>query len=212
MDLTKRRLWVLLPLLAALALWLRAHPLTAENIAARSPREMLPAAVFLLALYAAKGVTMILPLSALTAAGGLLFPFPAALAVNFCGTALTQAGPYFLGRRHRMGLTDLTARYPRLAALVGPAERRPGATVFLLRLGGAAPGDAVSWCLGAAGVPWTSYLSAGLLGSLPRLAAATALGGALWSVGSVRFWLSLAAGGGLTALSLLLWMFLRKKW
>lgn len=55
------------------------------------------------------------------------------------------------------------------------------------------------------GTPYGTYLSAGLLGGLPRIACATVLGGALWQPGSGRFWLSLAAGGALTALSGVIW-------
>ena len=78
-------------------------------------------------------------------------------------------------------------------------------TVFLLRLGGAAPGDLVSMYLGAAGLPPLSYLAGGILGSLPRVAAATVLGASLWAFGTPRFWLSLLPGAVLTVCSLLLW-------
>lgn len=210
----ERRRW--LPLLALVLcgalLWPRRHALTAEAIAARSPEQTVLAAAFLLGLYVLKGLSMVLPLSVLEAAGGLLFPFPGALAVNLAGVALAQAVPYLLGRREQEGLTALTARYPRLAALAHPAVAgKPGRAVFLLRLGGASPGDLVSLYLGAAGVPWTAYFPAGLLGSLPRVAAATVLGAALWDIGGRRFWLSLAAGWGLSALSLLLWRVWRKR-
>lgn len=189
-----------------LLLWPQRRFLTAEAIAARSPKQTALAAAFLLALYVLKGLSMVLPLSALEAAGGLLFPFPGALVVNLAGVTLAQLVPYLLGRWERDGLDALTARYPRLAPLAHPAVAgRPARAVFLLRLGGASPGDLVSLYLGAAGVPWSAYLPPGLLGSLPRVAAATALGAALWDIGGQRFWLSLAAGWGLTALSLLLW-------
>ena len=44
-----------------------------------------------------------------------------------------------------------------------------------------------------------------------RAACATALGGALWQPGSGRFWLSLAAGGALTALSGVIWLLWRRR-
>ena len=46
---------------------------------------------------------------------------------------------------------------------------------------------------------------------LPRIACATVLGGALWQPGSGRFWLSLAAGGALTALSGVIWLQWRRR-
>ena len=159
----------------------------------------------MLALYAVKSLSVAFPLSALEAAGGMLFPLPAALAVNACGVAVAQAVPYLLGRRQRGGLGALRERFPALAALAPPAENGAGRAVFLLRLGGASPGDLVSMYLGAAGVPWRAYFVGGLLGSLPRAASATLLGTALWEIGGDRFWLSLGAGGLLTAVSLVLW-------
>lgn len=202
----KKRWW--LPLLVlcvgGLALWPYREMLTADRIAAQSPKQMGLAAAFLLALYAVKSLSVAFPLSALEAAGGLLFPFPAALAVNLCGVAVAQAVPYLLGRRERGGLSALIERHPRLAVLEQPSGK-PGRTVFLLRLGGATPGDLVSMYLGAAGVDWRAYFAGGLLGSLPRVASATLLGAALWDIGGARFWVSLAIGAALTALSLALW-------
>ncbi len=197
--------WVPLAVLMAgtLALWPLRDRLTAEHIAAWSPREAGLAVVFLLVLYAVKSLSVAFPLSALEAAVGLLFPLPAALAVNLLGVLTAQVIPFFLGRREQAGLADLTARHPRLAAL-RPGDR-PGRAVFLLRLAGASPGDLVSLYLGAAGVPLRAYLTGGVLGSLPRVAAATVLGAALWEIGSPRFWLSLLPGAALTALSFVLW-------
>ena len=95
--------WLPLAILCAgaVAVWpLREH-LTAAEIAARSPRETWLAALFLLALYTLKGLSVAFPLSVLEAAGGLLFPFPLALAVNLAGVMAAQTAPYLLGRRRQ---------------------------------------------------------------------------------------------------------------
>ena len=203
--------WLPLAVLLAgtLALWPLRDRLTAERIAAWSPRESGLAVVLLLALYAAKSLSVAFPLSALEAAGGLLFPLPAALAVNLMGTVTAQIIPFLMGRREQAELETLTARHPRLAAL-RPGDR-PGRTVFLLRLAGASPGDLVSLYLGAAGVPLRAYVTGGALGSLPRMAASPIVGAAPWEIGSPRFWLSLLPKAALTGLSLLLWRVWRKQ-
>ncbi len=208
----RKNWWIPAAVLAAgiVFVWPRRHLLTAESIAALSPRQTAAAAAFLLVLYAVKGFSVVVPLSALEAAGGLVFPLPLALAVNAAGVAMAQAGPYLLGRRNREDPAALRRRWPRLWTLLAPGGH-PDRGVFLLRLAGAPPGDVVSFLLGTAGVPWRAYLAPGLLGSLPRIAAATLLGSALWEAGSPRFWLSLAAGGACTLLSLLLWRRLRMK-
>lgn len=193
----------------ALAAWYFREDLTAQAIAQRSPGQGLAAALFLIGLYALKGLSLTFPISALTAAGGLLFPYPEALAVNLTGVAAAHLGPFLLGRRQEGGLEALTARYPKAAALRLPPDHR-WRTVFLLRLAGATPGDLVSMYLGAAGVPLGTYLTAGLLGAAPRVAAATALGAALWNPGSPRFWASAGVSAALTVLAAALWRGMRK--
>ena len=195
----------------AAAVWPVRHQLTPEFIASFSPRQTAMAAAFLVGLYALKSLSICFPMSVLTAAGGLLFPFPLALAVNLCGSAATQTIPFFLGRREQGGLELLSAKVPAVARLARAGGENRWLFIFLLRLAGASPGDLVSMYLGASGVSYGTYLSAGLLGGLPRVAAATALGGALWEPGSVRFWLSLAAGGGLSVLSAVIWLIWRRR-
>lgn len=200
----KKRWWpLLLPLVLAAALWPLRRSVTAEAIAAWTPGQAGLAAVVLLALYTIKGLTAALPLAVLEAAAGLLFPFPAALAVNTCGVAAAQAGPYLVGWRQRDSLSTLTARHPRLAFL--EEEAATTRRVFLLRLAGVLPGDLVSLWLGAAGTPCRAYFAGGLLGSLPRVLSATALGAALWDLGGRRFWLSCAFGWALTVAAVLVW-------
>lgn len=196
-----RKRWLLLLPLAALAaaLWPLRRAFTAEAIAAWTPRQTGLAMAVLLTLYAVKGLTAVIPITALEAAAGLLFPFPAALAANVCGVAAAQAGPYFLGRRRP--LADLTAHYPRLKALEGlPAT---GGQVFLLRLAGVLPGELLSLYLGAAGTPWRAYFTGGFLGTFPRVLSATVLGAALWELGGVRFWASCVFGWALTGAAVL---------
>lgn len=200
----KKRWWLfLLPLALGAAIWPHRHALTAESIAAWTPKQAWAAAAVLLALYVVKGLTAALPITALEAAAGLLFPFPAALAANICGVTAAQAAPYFLGRRQQGALSALADRCPRLTALE-KTSRAPGRQVFLLRLAGVLPGDLVSLYLGAAGTPWRAYFTGGLLGSFPRILSATVLGTALWDLGGRRFWLSCVFGWALTGAALLL--------
>lgn len=206
----KQHRWLplMILLLGVAAVWPMRDTLTAEAIVNRSPRQTGASILFLLLLYGLKSLSVAFPLSALEAAGGLLFPFPLALGVNLCGVLLAHSLPFLLGRREQDSLESLTHRHPRLARLK-PNPEWPGQTVFLLRLAGAAPGDLVSLWLGAAGIPFRAYFLGDLIGSLPRVAAATLVGSVLWEIGSSRFWLSLLPGAGLTLLSVLLWRFLR---
>ena len=195
----------------AAALWPFRHQLTAEAIAAFSPRQTVLAASFLVGLYALKSLSVCFPMSALTAAGGLLFPFPLALAVNLCGTGVAQTIPFFLGRREQGGLEALAERIPRVAGVCRAQAENPWLSVFLLRLAGASPGDVVSLYLGASGTPYGTYLSAGLLGGLPSLLAATLLGASVSQPGSPAFWLALGITAGVSVLSLLGYLLWQKR-
>lgn len=210
-----RRVWraaVPLLLLAAVcgALWPLRRFLTAEAISRASPKQLWLAAGFLLVLYGVKSISFCFPMSALTAAGGLLFPYPAALAVNLTGTAVAQTLPFLLGRRNRQRAAALLARFPKVERLLAGERDREGLLVFLLRLAGASPGDLVSLALGAAGIPPARYLLPGLLGAAPRVAAATLLGAALWDPWSQQFWISVGINAAVTILSLTVWHFRRR--
>ena len=194
-----------LPVLAA-ALWPLRRALTAEAIAAWTPRQTGLALAVLSALYLVKGLTALIPITALEAAAGLLFPFPTALAANVCGAAAAQAVPYFLGSRRQECLSALTERCPRLSPLEGV---RTGRQVFLLRLAGVLPGELVSLYLGAAGTSRRAYFIGGTLGTFPRVLSATVLGTALWDLGGVRFWASCGFGWALTAAAALV---LAREW
>ena len=205
-----RQIWraaVPLLLLAAVcgALWPFRRFMTAEAISRASPKQMWLAAGFLLVLYGVKSVSFCFPMSALTAAGGLLFPSPAALAVNLTGTAVAQTLPFLLGRRNRQRAAALLTRFPKVERLLAGEQDHAGLLVFLLRLAGASPGDLVSLALGAAGIPPSRYLPPGLLGAAPRVAAATLLGAALWDPWSQRFWVSVGINAAITVLSLTIW-------
>ena len=185
----------------AAALWPFRHQLTAEAIAAFSPRQTVLAASFLVGLYALKSLSVCFPMSALTAAGGLLFPFPLALAVNLCGTGVAQTIPFFLGRREQVGLEALAERIPRVAGVCRAQAENPWLSVFLLRLAGASPGDVVSLYLGAVRLPYGPYLAGSLLGLCPTMAAVTVLGDSAADPGSPLFWLALAASAAVVLVS-----------
>ena len=145
-----------------------------------------------------------------TYSGGLLFPYPAALAVNLTGTAVAQTLPFLLGRWNRQWAAGVLSRFPTAERFLSEEQDREGLLVFLLRLAGASPGDLVSLALGAAGIPPSRYLVPGVLGAAPRVAAATLLGAALWDPWSRRFWISVGINAAITGLSLTIWHFRRR--
>lgn len=194
-------------------IWLypRLHGLDAETILEWVPERPLAAALVLLLLYAAKGLSFFFPLAVLEAVGGLLFPVPQALALNVLGVTVAVSLPYLLGRREQVGLDSLVQRLPHLERLREFRENSDFLFVLLVRITGIFPCDAVSFYLGASGIPYQIFLPASLLGVLPHLTAVTILGSALSDRSSEAFLISIAANAVVTAGALTIWRIQKKR-
>ena len=176
------------------------------------PSDPPTAAAVLLLLFALKGLSFFFPAAILECASGLLFPLPSALLVNLAGNAAAMTLPYLLGRGEQGDLSRLFLRRRRLRSLWElRKERHDFSFVLLLRLSGLFPGDAVSFCLGAAGISYRVALFAGLLGELPRTAAVTILGSSLTDPSNPVFFLSLALNIAVTLGAVFFWRLRRKK-
>ena len=186
----------------------RLYRLTPSDLLCWMPRQPLAAALLLVGLYAAKGLSFFFPLAVLEAVSGLLFPVWPALMLNLLGVSAATSLPYFLGRREQTGLDTLTARYPKLSRLRELRQHNDFLFVFLLRLTGVFPCDAVSVYLGAVGISYPVFLFAGLLGMLPHLVAATLLGSAFCD--PPLFFATVGICAAITALSLTIWRICRR--
>ena len=193
----------------AAALWPFRHQLTAEAIAAFSPADGSGGVVPGGAVRPQEPLRLLSHVRP-SRRRGTAVSLPLALAVNLCGTGVAQTIPFSWGGGSRGTGGPGGADSPGGGRLPGPGGE-PVAVRLSAAAGGGIAGDVVSLYLGASGTPYGTYLSAGLLGGLPRIACATVLGGALWQPGSGRFWLSLAAGGALTALSGVIWLLWRRR-
>lgn len=151
--------------------------LEAQEILSWSPAEPWLAALFLTALYAVKSMTVFFPLVVLYLAGGLLFPLPAALAVNLIGLAVCDTVPYLVGRLSAADtLIRLRAKYPRLETVERMQRENDFLFAVLTRAVGILPGDVVSLYLGAVRLPYGAYLAGSLLGLCPTMVAVTIMG------------------------------------
>lgn len=149
----------------------------AEELLSWSPSNPWLAALFLIALYAVKSMTVFFPLVALYLVGGLLFPLPVALAVNLLGLAVCDTAPYVVGRLSAAGtLERLRAKYPKLETVERIQRENDFLFSLLTRAIGVLPGDVVSLYLGAVRLPYGAYLAGSLLGLCPTMAAVTIMG------------------------------------
>ena len=141
---------------------------TLEGILNDTPQQPLLAALAILALFALKSLSVFLYSGFLYAASGVLFPLPAAIAVNLAGTAVMCSIPYWLG--HKLGgraVRYICQRFPEANTLRKLQSSNDFFFVMIVRLLDILPIDVVSAYMGAAGVAYRQYLPACLLGMLP---------------------------------------------
>lgn len=206
-----RGLFLLFFIAAAIFILPRAHDITASSILALTPRKSILAVFFFLLLYVGKSLSFFFPLAVLEAAAGLLFPIQSALLLNALGMAAAMTLPWVLGRRKKESLCTLCTKYPRLKKLRELRSGNDFLFVLFVRVSGIFPFDAVSFYLGASGIPPSTYFIAGLLGCLPQMIAVTIFGSALDDPSSGIFLIALAVNIAISAVTIILWRIRRKR-
>lgn len=177
---------------------LKRDAFTLEGILSYTPRQPLLAALLLLALFAVKSLSVFLYSGFLFAASGILFPLPAAIAVNLAGAAVMVSLPYWLGKSlGTQAVQYILRRWPRAAMLHALHKDSNFFFVLIVRLLGILPADVVSAYMGAVGVRYREYLPACLLGFLPTCVLFPIMGMSISDVRSPQF--LTAAGIGLAA-------------
>lgn len=141
-----------------------------DGILRYSPRNPLLAAVFMLFLFALKSLSVFFFSGILFAANGILFPLPAAIALNVLGAAVMVSLPYWLGRRLGKDAADrVLEKYPKAAALRQMRTGREFLLSFVTRAVNVLPSDILSLYMGASGINYPKYLAGSLLGMLLSL-------------------------------------------
>lgn len=185
---------------------------TLEEILNYTPRQPVLAVLLLLVLFAVKSLSIFLYSGFLYVASGILFPLPAAIAVNIAGTAVMVSIPYWLGKKlGSRAVQYILNRYPKASVL---HELRSGSDFFfvlIIRLLGVLSADVVSAYMGAVGVRYRDYLPACLLGFLTTCILFPIMGMSISDVRSPQF--LIAAGIELAAMltSCIVFHFYRKK-
>ena len=201
-----------LPLLlvAVLAIWmlLSGEQITADRVRAWLPDSLWPAIFILLALYAVKSIVVLIPLTVLCIAGGMIFPPVPAVVINTLGSAVVIALGYAVGRSSGAGaLERICNRYPRLDALLKLNRTSDFRFSFYLRMIGIIPCEPASLCMGAMALSFWPYLAGSTLGMLPAVAAYTLMGSGILREGSPLFWIALAILGVTVGVGALMYFF-----
>lgn len=197
-----------LPLILCLILMviflLSGTEITAESLKKFAPNMPLLAALFLVALYAFKSMTVVFPIIVLNVLGGFLFSPGWAIIVNFIGVAVELAIPYWVGHLSGVDLVHrLEARYPKFSALFGEQSQDHFFLSFFLRVIFCLPGDLVSMYFGAISMPFGKYMLGSFLGMVPGTIAATLLGMSISDPSSPLFWFSIILTVGMSVASVI---------
>lgn len=185
---------------------------SAEGLASLMPSEPLLAALFMIALYAFKSLTIVFPIVVLNVLGGFLFTPWTALLVNSLGLLAELAIPYGIGRWCGEDYAvRLRCKYPKLDELIRDQPENRLFMIFFLRIMACMPGDAISMFFGASKTAFLPYMVLSFLGTLPSLAAATLLGSSVSDPSSPCFWIAAALTVGMAAVSFVVYAVWRKR-
>ena len=186
--------------------------ITVDGIVNLTPSNSFLAALVLLALFAVKSVTIVVYGALLYAASGILFPLPAALAVNLLGTIIMITIPYLIGSASGAeAIRRIEEKHPKASLLRDFRAQNDWMFALLVRVLGPLPGDLIGAYMGAAGVRYPHYVLGSLLAMLPSMLTFSVMGGSVGDAGSPRFIVSAVLQAALSVGSILACLIYCKK-
>lgn len=164
------------------------EPLSVDTIVKYTPKNVALAVIMLILLFGLKSLTIVLPLSILYLASGILFSPVAAVFISTVGLSVSITIPYCLGKCSGKQITEeIFQKYPKAKKLSEYQKQNTFFTCFITRIVGFLPGDIVSLYFGACDVNYLIYLVAGISGSLLSIVTTTLLGEKLNNPFSIEF-------------------------
>ena len=181
-----------------------ADSISAEKLAAITPRNQILAVLVLLFMFAVKSISIAFPLLVLQVASTLVLPFNLALTVNCAGVLIDLTISYFLGRFSGIDAVErLTKKYRRLAKIVSKQQKNTFFFAYFLQVLSILPGDVISIYFGAIKAPYPKYLTAAFVGMMPFTFCATILGDNLTNTQSPLLKIAVASTAAIAVLSAL---------
>lgn len=188
------------------------HELSFKAIVNFSPSNPWLAALFLIALFALKSLSVSFPQDILFYASGIMFPMPIAILVNLAGLAVNLTIPYYIGMFSGSDTADrLTRKYKKLDEVKSLRTGNEFFFVFFLRFVGLLSCDVLSMYMGSVKVKYKNFIIAGLLGCLPRLIIKTVVGASASDPKSPTFIISVVLMCSIGVVSCLIYYFYRKR-
>lgn len=178
--------------------------LSVSELLRYQPENKVLAILTMTVLFLMKSVDFLLHSGVLFAANGIMFPLPAAIALNVLETVLMLTLSYFVGKV--MGkpiLSYIGEKYPKIKRFASPPEKNELTVALILRATGT-PATMASLYMGAAGFRYSSYLVGSVIGMMPLVIAYTVMGVGVGDLSSPVFWIALACSGVVSVIALLL--------
>lgn len=149
---------------------MKKKDITVEGILNYTPQNPILAVFMMLGLFALKSLSIVIYSGILYVINGILFPLPAAIIMNICGSAVMVTLPYVIGRKTGSGAAGYVVEsYPKAKSLNKLRAGNDFIFTFFVRIIGRLPSDIVSMYMGAIGVEYQKYLSGSILGMLPHM-------------------------------------------
>ena len=148
------------------------------------------AVAVILALFAVKGISGVVVYNALVVVVSLIFPLPAALAINAVGTALCLSISYWIGRSTRTeSLEGLLNKHPKLQKYFAATQEYGFVSCFAIHMLGLNM-EVLGLLLGMLRVDYLTYLAGSWLAIAPGMVCLVIAGNSL-DFSSPVFWVFL---------------------
>ena len=178
---------------------------TLDEVLNYTPENPFLAFGALMLLFVLKSLTVVFYSGVLYGASGVLFPLPAAIAVNICGTLVMALISYSLARGLGAKRADeLRKKYPRLRSFEKTRSRNSFAFVVVLRCVNVVNFDVGSMYCGAVRLPLAPFLAGSLLGKIVDITLLSIMGASLEDRSAAPFLIALVIDLAI-ALAIALW-------
>ena len=148
------------------------------------------AVAVILALFAVKGISGVVVYNALVVVVSLIFPLPAALAINAVGTVLCLSTSYWIGRSTRTeSLEGLLNKHPKLRKYFAATQEYGFVSCFTIHMLGLNM-EVLGLLLGMLRVDYLTYLAGSWLAIAPGMVCLVIAGNSL-DFSSPVFWIFL---------------------
>lgn len=143
---------------------------TFEDIVNFTPKNVFLSVAVMLALYAVKSISVVIPLTVFFVAGGVMYGMAGGIFVSILGLSVSFTLPYLIGRFSGAYLVGiLEEKYPKIKKITEISNNNNFFVAYITRAVVFVPGDVVSTIHGATKMKYVPYLLGSILGVVPEM-------------------------------------------